>query len=240
MFQFYSDFRSESIHRLHHFSVMISKMIQSIERSIKRVALSNSVLIKHFSKQHVIIYTLLLYLFYSLWLNSLGVDPITSYRNGTFLDYIFDEFWEIHKSRKILKYSLFYRVIWEEKVGTVNSTEFRRISNNLTEVPLTDSTDQSASVVNSRENFLIIYTGIMVLGTIFYLARSFSFFRMCLKISINLHDMIFRGITRAKMIFFNNNPSGRILNRFARDINNVDSLLPNIMVDVLDVSGIFT
>lgn len=59
---------------------------------------------------------------------------------------------------------------------------------------------------------------------------------MCLQISINLHDMIFRGISRAKMIFFNNNPSGRILNRFARDINNVDTLLPNILFDVCDVS----
>lgn len=49
--------------------------------------------------------------------------------------------------------------------------------------------------------------------------------------------MIFRGISRAKMIFFNNNPSGRILNRFARDINNVDTLLPNVMFDVCDVSA---
>lgn len=108
---------------------------------------------------------------------------------------------------------------------------------NGTEVPLVEiRSESSESVKEKREQLLIIYTSIMVIGTICYLCRSFSFFRMCLRISINLHDMIFRGITRAKMIFFNNNPSGRILNRFARDINNVDSLLPNIMVDVLDVS----
>lgn len=59
---------------------------------------------------------------------------------------------------------------------------------------------------------------------------------MCIRISMNLHDMMFRGISRAKMIFFNNNPSGRTLNRFARDIDSVDSLLPTIIVDVLDVS----
>lgn len=122
----------------------------------------------------------------------------------------------------------------------INSTK-QSLSINATEVPFNDnsSTNNSDSVTHQREIYLIIYTCIMLIGTFCYLCRSFSFFRMCLRISINLHDMIFRGISRAKMIFFNNNPSGRILNRFARDINNVDSLLPNIMVDVLDVSNNF-
>lgn len=108
-----------------------------------------------------------------------------------------------------------------------------------TEVPSVESraSEPSEEVKGKREQLILIYTSIMVVGTICFLCRSFSFFKMCLRISINLHDMIFRGVTRAKMIFFNNNPSGRILNRFARDINNVDSLLPNIIIDVLDVSN---
>lgn len=121
-----------------------------------------------------------------------------------------------------------------------NSTEISNepLTINATEVPFIEksSTNDSEAITHERQVYLIIYTCIMVVGAVCYLCRSFSFFRMCLRISINLHDMIFRGISRAKMIFFNNNPSGRILNRFARDINNVDSLLPNIMVDVLDVS----
>ncbi|XP_031635556.1 multidrug resistance-associated protein 4-like [Contarinia nasturtii] len=115
-------------------------------------------------------------------------------------------------------------VNWEEKI----------IKNNETKVPLQRTTSNESSIKENREFLIMMYTSIMVIGTICYLCRSFSFYRMCLRISINLHDMIFRGISRAKMIFFNNNPSGRILNRFARDINNVDSLLPNIIVDVLD------
>lgn len=135
---------------------------------------------------------------------------------------------------------LFRRVDWEEKV-TNTAIETPNYAKNVTEVPLMEirSNETPETVKAKREQLLIIYTSIMVLGTICFLCRSFSFFRMCLRISINLHDMIFRGITRAKMIFFNNNPSGRILNRFARDINNVDSLLPNILVDVLDVSWQF-
>lgn len=119
--------------------------------------------------------------------------------------------------------------------------ERRRSLLNSTGAPSTgdSSSEHSNSNQPNREMFLIMYTCIMGVGTLCYITRSFSFFRMCLRISINLHDMIFRGVTRAKMIFFNNNPSGRILNRFARDINNVDSLLPNIMIDVMDVRSLF-
>lgn len=95
---------------------------------------------------------------------------------------------------------------------------------------------QFDSVTNQRENPLMIYTILMVFTSLCYVARAFLFFRMCIRISINLHDMIFRGITRAKMIFFNINPSGRILNRFAGDINVVDSMLPNSMIFFVDVS----
>lgn len=96
--------------------------------------------------------------------------------------------------------------------------------------------DEDAANVEKREKFMMTYAIIMVVGTCVYLYRSFSFFRLCLRVSINMHDKLFRGITRARMIFFNNNPSGRILNRFARDISNVDSLLPVVLIDVIDVS----
>lgn len=124
------------------------------------------------------------------------------------------------------------RVDWEKKV---RKRAFNR-SIDVTELHSANHSNYTTETVKmEREHLLIIYTSIMVLGTICVVCRSFSSFRMCLRISINLHDMIFRGITRAKMIFFHNNTSGRILNRFARDINNIDSLLPSIMIDVLNV-----
>lgn len=101
----------------------------------------------------------------------------------------------------------------------------------------TQATNQYDWIKEKREYFLITYILILVFGTLFYAGRSFSFFKMCLRISINMHDMLFRGITRAKMIFFNRNPSGRILNRFSLDIGNVDSLLPVILFDIFDVSS---
>lgn len=92
------------------------------------------------------------------------------------------------------------------------------------------------NIEQRRELYLIIYSCIIIYGIFAYLGRSFTFYRMCLRISINLHDMLFRGVTRAKMLFFNNNPSGRILNRFARDIYHIDSVLPENIFEVIEVS----
>lgn len=104
--------------------------------------------------------------------------------------------------------------------------------------PLNDTaqTQNDHTIEQRRETYLIIYTCIIVYGIFAYLGRSFTFYRMCLRISINLHDMLFRGVTRAKMIFYNLNPTGRILNRFARDIYHVDSLLPGNIFEVIEVS----
>lgn len=103
---------------------------------------------------------------------------------------------------------------------------------NATAPTILSATDEA----EKREWFMMTYAVIMAVGTIVYLYRSFAFFKLCLRVSINLHDKLFRGITRAKMLFYNTNPSGRILNRFARDINNVDSLLPMVLIDCIDVS----
>lgn len=119
-----------------------------------------------------------------------------------------------------------FRVNWEEAIIKINSTQ---------ELDSSAATD-SETTAEKRQGFVIVYTGVILLGIIFYLSRSFSFFQMCIRISIHLHDLMFRRISRAKMCFFNNNPSGRILNRFANDIDSVDSLLPRIIIDILNVS----
>lgn len=117
------------------------------------------------------------------------------------------------------------RVDWEESVkGNISES-----TNNLS---------QSDGIELQRKFHLIVYSSVVVCGVFAFTWRSFSIHLMLLRISVNLHDMLFRGVARAKMLFFNNNPSGRILNRFARDIYNVDSDLPEIMFEVTDVSDV--
>jgi len=56
---------------------------------------------------------------------------------------------------------------------------------------------------------------------------------MAKKASIRLHNSIFVGITRAPMDFFGTHEHGSILNRFSRDISQVDEKLPDLIVDLL-------
>uniref|UniRef100_A0A182JFG2 Uncharacterized protein n=1 Tax=Anopheles atroparvus TaxID=41427 RepID=A0A182JFG2_ANOAO len=56
-----------------------------------------------------------------------------------------------------------------------------------------------------------------------------------MKASRKLHDAMFNGITRASMYFFNTNPSGRILNRFSKDMGQIDEYLPSVTVDVIQI-----
>lgn len=46
---------------------------------------------------------------------------------------------------------------------------------------------------------------------------------------------MFQGVTRARMYFFHTNPSGRILNRFSKDMGQVDEILPAVMIDVIQI-----
>lgn len=51
----------------------------------------------------------------------------------------------------------------------------------------------------------------------------------------SLHDRMFGSIITASMQFFNTNTSGRILNRFSKDLGAVDELLPNAMIDCAQI-----
>ncbi|GFG33086.1 hypothetical protein Cfor_12110, partial [Coptotermes formosanus] len=87
----------------------------------------------------------------------------------------------------------------------------------------------------SRETFIYIYAAVTLGTIVITLMRSFAFFSVCMRASVNLHDLMFRSITRATMYFFNTNPSGRILNRFSKDMGAIDEMLPAAMVDCLQI-----
>uniref|UniRef100_A0A336M188 CSON010264 protein n=1 Tax=Culicoides sonorensis TaxID=179676 RepID=A0A336M188_CULSO len=82
-----------------------------------------------------------------------------------------------------------------------------------------------------RQRFIIVYSILMVILAYLSIHRTFAFFYLGLRISKNLHDKMFRGVTRATMYFFNTNPSGRILNRFSKDTGNIDAVLPGALLD---------
>lgn len=123
-----------------------------------------------------------------------------------------------------------------EDSNSDNSTLMQYDEEQFENVTTTITKDANSDVIGEREWFIIYYAILMAIATYVYVHRTFAFFAMCLKASIKLHDKLFRGITRATMFFYNNNPSGRILNRFSKDINSIDTLLPPALMDCLSVS----
>lgn len=68
-----------------------------------------------------------------------------------------------------------------------------------------------------------------------HLIRSFGFYTLTVRASQKLHDTMFAGIISTTMRFFDTNPSGRILNRFSKDMGAVDEFLPKAFLDATQV-----
>ncbi|KAH8359394.1 hypothetical protein KR093_006509 [Drosophila rubida] len=79
------------------------------------------------------------------------------------------------------------------------------------------------------------FTALNVASILLCVMRPILFYTMARRSSTNLHNAMFRGITKAAMYFFNTNPSGRILNRFSKDLGQLDEILPTIMLDVMQI-----
>uniref|UniRef100_A0A146LYI9 Cystic fibrosis transmembrane conductance regulator n=6 Tax=Lygus hesperus TaxID=30085 RepID=A0A146LYI9_LYGHE len=106
---------------------------------------------------------------------------------------------------------------------------------NATLSPFEETESSPYALVLSRNTCIIVFSTITVLTVIVTLVRSFDFFYFCMRASMRLHNNMFESITRATMHFFNTNNSGRILNRFSKDLGIIDEMLPQTLIDVLQI-----
>lgn len=120
-----------------------------------------------------------------------------------------------------------------ETTTTIISNVTERIAN----VKLINA-DNLPDLSAARHQYMYIYAIMMLVVLYLVFQRAIIFYSMCLKASRKLHDKLFRGIIRAPMYFYNANSSGRIMNRFSKDINNVDTALPMALFDSLMVCDI--
>lgn len=84
--------------------------------------------------------------------------------------------------------------------------------------------------------YTYIYAAIMVALFIISTTRSISFFQFCASASQNLHDRMFSGLISTPMRFFDTNPSGRIMNRFSKDMGSTDEALPKSLFDSTQIN----
>ncbi|KAJ8973533.1 hypothetical protein NQ317_015667, partial [Molorchus minor] len=89
--------------------------------------------------------------------------------------------------------------------------------------------------IEANEHYIIIYTVFIICSVILTSARSLLYYKVCMNASINLHNTMFLNVLQAPMRFFDTNPSGRILNRFSKDMGAVDELLPRAALDAIQI-----
>eukprot|EP01133_Synstelium_polycarpum_P017240 gene17240-20545_t len=63
--------------------------------------------------------------------------------------------------------------------------------------------------------------------------RYFSLSRFTVVAAVSLHDRLLNNIVYAPCLFFDQNPSGRILNRFSKDMSDVDTALLEVISDLI-------
>lgn len=110
---------------------------------------------------------------------------------------------------------------------------------NWEESQTSNSTLVQTSDETQRKDYMIAYAVALTVALVIIVVKHFGFVGICLKISYRLHDALYKGISHATMHFFNVNSSGRILNRFAKDINIIDMDIPETMKSVITVSFYF-
>ncbi|CAG2163513.1 unnamed protein product [Oppiella nova] len=91
---------------------------------------------------------------------------------------------------------------------------------------------RNISLEYDQTNNIIIYSVLVATTFVTLIIRSGTFFMMCVIASVNLHNSIFYRLMRAPIAFFDNNPVGRILNRFTKDVGIVDEQLPLCSYDL--------
>nr|BAN21406.1 ATP-dependent bile acid permease [Riptortus pedestris] len=140
---------------------------------------------------------------------------------------IISEYPEIYYTCSLLKCSLMFilfpRVNLEDHVYMDNNTQ---ISSSIFDI---------VNKYPSREICLYIFTALILANIILSILRSTFFFSVCIRISQRLHNEMFTAVSRSPLRFFNENHSGRIINRFSKDIGNIDEVLPNSLISCLQI-----
>ncbi|TMS12817.1 Multidrug resistance-associated protein 9 [Larimichthys crocea] len=88
------------------------------------------------------------------------------------------------------------------------------------------STHASVSDNPNLEFYQIIYGVGVIAMVLLAIIKCFFYTRVTLNAGCKLHDTMFRNIIASPMSFFDTTPTGRILNRFSKDQEEVDTVLP--------------
>ncbi|XP_059049414.1 ATP-binding cassette sub-family C member 4-like [Achroia grisella] len=83
--------------------------------------------------------------------------------------------------------------------------------------------------------YILIHGCVLLTLIVFVHLRILAFVSVATRASRNLHNMVFNKLIVTVRRFFDTNPTGRILNRFSKDIGAIDELLPRTILITLQM-----
>ncbi len=88
--------------------------------------------------------------------------------------------------------------------------------------------------------YLVVYGSLGAANSLFSFIRAFLFAYGGICAARSIHEKLLEVILAARLVFFDSTPEGRILNRFAADVNTVDDNLPFILnIFLAQLFGVF-
>ncbi|XP_056644024.1 ATP-binding cassette sub-family C member 4-like isoform X1 [Diorhabda sublineata] len=147
---------------------------------------------------------------------------------------------------QVLDSSTEYFVTYWVNIQQLDSNKTNLVSANISQEISNQSIDTRTKQDNIYENWwltplftseltAVYYAILVIILLVIVLSRSLSFYRWALKASTTMHNKMFVNIVYSPMRFFNINPSGRILNRFSKDIGTLDESLPMSILDTVQI-----
>ncbi|CAH1286470.1 unnamed protein product [Diabrotica balteata] len=134
---------------------------------------------------------------------------------------------------------------WKSLQNTTSSIEPAPLANITAPLDFTTASPQSADNTGFAdwwltplfisENTVIYFSVLNILMVVIMNIRSSSFYAWSITASTKMHNTMFENIVYSPMRFFTINPSGRILNRFSKDIGALDEVLPMTFMDTVQI-----
>lgn len=112
----------------------------------------------------------------------------------------------------------------------INGT-IRRANGTLSRI--TESVDE---IMVDRSRYVYIYSALIVVVLYLVFQRALALYLFCLRASHRIHEKLLQSVIRAKMYFFSTNSSGRVVNRFSKDLYDIDYYLALVLYDLTLVS----
>lgn len=116
-------------------------------------------------------------------------------------------------SQAMFHYMDFWLSDWTEVYAKMNQTRTDFV--NGTEVTIYGECEDSSS----QTGMILTYSGLMVILFVSTFARTTSFFLLCLRACVRMHNTIFTKVLRSPLVFFENNPMGEFEYYYANCVN---------------------